>query len=289
MDYHLALFRLLRPQDWVKNIFVFAPLFFSKNLFQVPEIAHVFMGVVLFCLTASSIYVLNDLLDCMSDRLHPIKQYRPIASKKVSSSAATTLFFILSVCGLLGALILSTPFLIVLMTYYFINIAYCFVLKNIAIIDVYCVATGFILRVVAGAELIHVIPSVWILICTGLLALFLAFAKRRDDFVQRLTATHRESNRGYNIHFIDTTISILLGALLIAYSIYTTQDEAFERLGTTHFYWTIPFVLFGMLRYLQITLVDERSGSPTTLLLTDKLLLGAVLGWILMSAVLIYL
>ena len=283
-----AIIRLIRPKEWIKNIFVFVPLFFSKNLFDVPEFQAVLIGAVLFCLAASSIYVLNDLKDAVTDRLHPTKKSRPIARGDVSARVAVLLFVLLSVIGLLGALWLSRSFFAVLLIYYVINIAYCFSLKNIAIIDIYCVAAGFILRMLAGAELIHVALSIWILICTGLLALFLALAKRRDDFVQHLPVSHRGSNVGYNIHFIDTAIVIFLTALMIAYAIYTTQDEVVLRLGTTHFYWTIPVVLFGVLRYLQITLVEERSGSPTTLLLTDKFLLGAVLSWIVISALLIY-
>lgn len=282
------LIRLVRPKEWVKNLFIFAPLFFSRGFFHFSEIEHVFSGFILFCLAASSIYILNDCQDCAGDRLHPIKQYRPIASGKVDVSLAWFLFSVLTFCSLLGALVIAPPFFYVLVSYYAINIAYSFVLKNIAIIDIYCIAAGFILRVIGGAELIYVAPSIWILICTGLLALFLAVAKRRDDFVQHISNAHRESMRGYNIPFIDTTIAILLGALLIAYAIYTTQSEVVEHLGTQHFYWTVPFVLFGMLRYLQITLVEERSGSPTTLLLTDKFLLGSVFGWILISGILMY-
>jgi len=282
------IFRLLRPKDWIKNLFLFAPLFFTPTLFHYPEVIRILIGAIIFSITASSIYILNDLKDRAADLLHPQKRFRPIASNQISVTLARWLCILLSMIGLIAAALLSQTFFTVVLIYYIINIAYCAGLKRIAIIDVYCVAAGFILRVIAGSELIHVTPSIWILMCTGLLALFLALAKRRDDIVHHMTYVHRESIRGYNLVFIDASIAITLSALLIAYTIYSTLDIAEVHLGTTHFYWTVPLVLFGMLRYLQITLVEEKSDSPTRLLFTDKFLLGTVIMWFVLSAILIY-
>ena len=276
------LIRLLRPHDWIKNIFLFAPLFFTPALFHIPEITAVLFGAILFSLTASSIYILNDLRDAETDKLHPQKKSRPISSGQIKKSSAIILFFVLAFISLFASYFLLPLFCLILSSYFILNIAYCFWLKHIAIIDIYCIAAGFVLRVMAGSVLIAVAPSVWILLCTGFLALFLALAKRRDDLVHRIDKRHRESMRGYNIIFIDTCIAIVLGALLISYAIYTTMSI------TAHFYWTVPIVLLGVLRYLQITLVEERSGSPTMLLYRDKFLLGTVIVWIIVSAVLMY-
>lgn len=276
------LIRLLRPYDWIKNIFVFAPLFFTPSLFHLPNIATVLLGAIIFSLNASSIYVLNDLRDADADQWHPQKKFRPIAVGHVKKSTAKILFFILALMSLLSAYFLSPRFFLILLSYFILNIAYCFWLKHFSIIDIFCIAAGFVLRVVAGSVLISVSASVWILLCTGFLALFLALAKRRDDLVRRIDKNHRESMRGYNKIFIDTCIAIVLAALLISYAIYTTINV------TEHFYWTVPIVLLGIMRYLQITLVEERSGSPTMLLYQDKFLLGTVLVWIMVSAVLMY-
>lgn len=226
--------------------------------------------------------------DYLADRLHPIKRNRPIASGLVSIKTAKILFVVLSVVGLVCAAYLSRPFFCVLVIYFLLNVLYCLWLKKIAIIDVYCIAFGFILRVVAGAQLVDVTLSVWILMCTGLLALFLALAKRRDDLVNHLDAAHRASMRGYSVIFIDTSIAITLSALFIAYAIYTTLTMTELHLGTAHFYLTVPLVLFGILRYLQLTLVEEKSGSPTTLLYTDKILLFTAVLWVIFSAGLMY-
>src|SRR3990167_5984124 len=194
---------LVRIKDWIKNIFLFAPLFFTPTLFHFSDLALVFIGAILFGATASSIYILNDINDAATDRLHPTKKNRPIADEKITITTAYLFFFILSVIGLVGSALLSIHFFLAVIIYYVINIAYCIWLKHIAIIDIYCIASGFVLRVIAGAALINVAPSVWILMCTGLLALFIALAKRRDDLITEVNEAHRISMRGYHVHFID--------------------------------------------------------------------------------------
>lgn len=284
----LNFLRLIRPLDWIKNIFLFAPLFFTPYLFSLPEITLVSLGFVIFSFTASSIYILNDLRDRVADQLHPVKKNRPIASGKINLHVARIAFVVLSAGSFTAAVYLSHLFFVVLLGYYFINLLYCFWLKRVALLDIYCIASGFVLRVVAGAALIRVVPSVWILMCTGLLALFLALAKRRDDIVNHLGATHRASVRGYNLAFIDTSIAIALSALFIAYTIYATSSEPLEHLHTANFAWTVPIVLLSSLRYLQITLVEHQSGSPTKLFYTDRFLLLTLLCWVLVTAVLLY-
>jgi 4-hydroxybenzoate polyprenyltransferase len=172
--------------------------------------------------------------------------------------------------------------------YFAINVAYTVKLKSVAIIDVMIVAIGFVLRVEGGARLIEVTASAWLVIATGLLALFMAVAKRRDDLVQGLDASHRKSIEGYTKPFLDSIIAVLLGALLVTYLIYVTDTNVMQRLGTTKVFYTAPFVVAGILRYLQITMVEERSGSPTRIFLTDRMILWCVAGWIATFAALIY-
>ncbi|OGT28880.1 MAG: hypothetical protein A2624_06885, partial [Gammaproteobacteria bacterium RIFCSPHIGHO2_01_FULL_42_8] len=281
-------FRLLRPADWIKNIFVFAPLFFAHEFFNANKFLIVFYGAVLFSIIASSIYALNDYKDLVADRMHPTKCKRPVASGDITPKAAVTVFVVLAAIGLLAALNLSTDFFVVTAFYFLINIAYCFYLKNIAIIDVYCIAAGFILRVIGGAVLLSIEPTLWIILCVGLLALFLGLAKRRDDFVCAMNEHHRKSMCGYNRNFIDVAIGIVLGALFVFYVIYTTQPANVADLGTAHFYVTAPLVLLGILRYLQLTLVEEKSASPTQLLCSDHFLFAIVVSWVVVSGLLIY-
>lgn len=288
MDKLLQIAALLRPKEWIKNIFVFAPLFFTPHLLTATSFLRVLLGAVIFCLVASSIYALNDINDYEADRLHPLKKNRPIASNLISARLAGYIFAALSIVGLISAFFLSRAFFNYLLAYYVINIAYCFTLKYIAIIDVYCVAAGFILRVISGSVLINVTPSIWILMCAGLLSLFLALAKRRDDIVRHIDIAHRKSIAGYNKAFIDSSIVIVLSALFIAYTIYCSLSISTLHLGTAHFYWTVPLVLLGILRYLQLMLVEEKSGSPTHLLLFDPFLLSTVISWAVLSAILMY-
>lgn len=280
--------RLLRIHHWVKNAFIAAPLFFSPEHITADNITHVLLGFLFWSVLASSVYILNDWRDREADRQHPTKKDRPLAAGTVSPTLALVLCAILATTGILGSFWLSSGFSIILLVYIVINIAYSIRLKHVAIIDVMIIALGFVLRVLGGAEIIAIEPSAWIVIMTGLLALFLGFAKRRDDIVRQLNSEHRKSLDGYSRSFIDTTLAITLGAVLVSYLIYTTDPEVQQRLHSTRLYYTAPFVIYGMLRYLQITLVKERSGSPTLIVLTDKPILIAGICWVLTFGWLIY-
>ncbi len=282
------LFVLMRPHQWVKNAFVAAPLFFTPSSLSAESALTVLIGMLCFCALSSAVYILNDALDREADRLHPDKQHRPLAAGTVALPLALGVMTALAVGGLGVASSLSMRFGGIALLYLLINALYSIKLKDVSIVDVMLVSVGFVLRVYGGAELIHVLPSVWIIICTGLLALFLALAKRRDDLVKDLDTDHRSALKGYTKPFIDTAIGIVLGGLLVSYLIYTTDPAVMGRIGSQHLYLTAPFVIAGVLRYLQITLVEERSGSPTLLALTDKFLVLTVLGWIATFAVLIY-
>ncbi len=280
--------KLIRPHQWVKNAFVAAPLFFTPHAVSLASVLTVASGVVAFCVLSSGVYVLNDFLDREADRQHPSKRLRPLAAGTIDARAALGLMTGLILGGLAGAAWLDREFAAIALAYLLVNVAYSTVLKRASIIDVMLIALGFVLRVYAGSALVEVEPSVWIIACTMLLALFLALAKRRDDLVKGMDGEHRQSLGGYTKQFLDTSLAVVLAALLVSYLLYTTQPENRAHFGTDHLYVTAPFVIAGVLRYLQITLVEERSGAPTKVVLTDPFLRYAVLGWIATFAALIY-
>lgn len=281
--------RLLRPKQWIKNGFVAAPLFFTPDKVNAASLLDVLAGFVVFCMVASAVYCLNDLRDAEGDRNHPVKKNRPIASGAVSPVAAMVLMALLLAGGaVLGAW--RTPMILwVVGAYFTTNIAYTLRLKHIAILDVLIVAFGFVLRVEAGALIIDTVPSAWILIVTGLLALFIALAKRRDDIVRDLDADHRKSLDGYTLPFLDSSLMAVLSTLLVSYLIFTTDQAVMGRLGSEQLYFTGPFVIAGVLRYLQLTMVYERSGSPTDLVYRDPGLQLSVAGWLATFVWLLYL
>lgn len=283
-----ALASLLRPHQWVKNGFVLAPLFFTPQALSPQTAILVLLGVLCFCAISSAVYIINDLADRESDRSHPSKRHRPLAAGTVSVAEAAAMLGTLAAAGFAGAYAISGPFALVLASYFAINLAYSFGLKHRPIIDLLAIAAGFVLRVDAGARLIHVRPSEWILICTGFLALFLAIGKRRDDLVKDVGTRHRPSLKGYTVQFLDIAATMVLGALVVSYAIYTTDTDVMARLGSDRLYLTVPFVLAGVLRYLQITVVEERSGSPTIVVLTDRFMIVTILGWIATFALLIH-
>ena len=279
---------LLRPEQWVKNLFIVAPLFFTPPALSLASAATVAGGILSFCLLASAIYIVNDWQDREADRNHPTKAQRPLAAGTVSPSVAFALMALLSVTGFALALWLSPAFAAVGAAYVTMNLAYSFWLKHVAIIDVLIIALSFVLRVLAGNVLIAIEPSAWILIVAGLLALFMALAKRRDDLVKSLDGQHRRSLDGYTQAFLDTAVAVVLGALLVTYMIYTTDREVMAELGTDRLVYTVIFVIAGILRYLQITLVEKRSGSPTGVVLTDRFLIATGALWAVTLAALIH-
>jgi 4-hydroxybenzoate polyprenyltransferase len=282
------LLRLIRPRQWVKNAFVAAPLFFTPQAVNAAGIGRTAAAVAAFCAASSAMYILNDWRDREADRLHPEKRNRPLAAGTVSPQAAGVTFAALLAIALGLAAMLPLGFAGFLAAYVMINLAYSFGLKHVSLLDVLVISVGFVLRVEAGAAAIEVTPTVWILVCTFLLSMFLALAKRRDDIVRHLDGSHRASLKGYNARFIDQSLGMVLGALFVSYMIYTTDYEVTRRFGTQQLYLTAPFVAAGVLRYLQITLVEERSGSPTDVVTRDPFLIATVLGWIATFAILIY-
>lgn len=277
----------MRPHQWVKNAFVLAPLFFTPEAQTAGNIAATLLAALCFCAAASAVYILNDWRDRAADRLHPLKRLRPLAAGTVDERIALTAMAALGGFAIVVGALLSMRFFTFLALYLAMQVAYCFALKHVSIVDVVVLAIGFVLRVEAGAAVADIKPSVWIVICSGLLALFLAIAKRRDDLVRELDDQHRKSLSGYTRPFLDAALAMVLGALLVSYLIYTTDQQVMARLGE-NLYLTTPFVVGGILRYLQIALVEERSGSPTRIVLTDPFMIVCVVGWAIAFAVVIY-
>lgn len=272
--------KLLRPHQYIKNLFVFAPLFFSFN-FVLNDVINTFIVFILFSLIASSIYVLNDYMDIEEDKQHPKKKFRPLASGKVSKNSAKILFLLLSVISLISAYFLNTNLFLVLIIYFILNVAYSLKLKHITIVDIFIIATGFVLRLFAGASVIENQLSMWIIIMTFLLALFLAVAKRRDDVV--LASQGKETRKnidGYNLEFVNAVMVFMSGVIVVAYILYTVSEEVIRRLNSEYLYLTSFFVILGIMRYMQITFVEQNSGSPTKIVLKDKFLKITILLWL---------
>ena len=284
---------LIRPQQWIKNGFVLIPMFFGGRLLNVDDAIASVVTFFAFSFVASAIYCFNDIVDVEADRRHPVKCHRPIASGAVSVPTAYALMVILT---LLSALLLfflpqragETAGIVAF--YFLLNMAYCLWLKRHAIIDVCTVAFGFVLRILAGGMACEVAVSNWLVLMTFLLALFLSFAKRRDD-VLRMNETGKPPRRNtirYNITFVNQAITITGTVTLVCYIMYTVSPEVVSRFHAPYLYLTSIFVLVGLLRYMQLTVVDEVSGDPTKILLRDRFTQAIVMAWIMSFLLIIY-
>lgn len=288
--------RLIRPLQWFKNVFVLAPLFFSNNLLNWDLLWPTLIVFVAFCLISSSIYCFNDIYDVDSDRHHPRKCKRPIASGAVS---IRTGYVVMLVCLVLGLVPLIFPSMgdsryalgAILIGYWLMNVAYCVKLKQYAIIDVFLIAAGFVLRVLIGGFAANIFVSEWLVLMTFLLALFLAFAKRKDDYriFEQTGVMPRKSIVGYNAQFIDLSVTIVATITIVCYIIYTVSDSVTERMGTHYLYLTCIWVIAGLLRHLQNMLVYQRSGSPTKALVKDHFIQLCIAGWIASFVAILYL
>ena len=287
--------KLLRPLQWLKNVFVFAPIFISTNLLKPEFFWPTLVVFASFCLISSSIYCFNDLKDVEADRQHPKKCKRPIASGKVSVTGGYTMM-ILCTIGALALIPLAnsvnTPYLyLIIIGYWLMNIAYCLKLKQFAILDVSIIAIGFVMRVLIGGVVTDIWISHWLVMMTFLVTLFLAFTKRNDDYrIYEQTGTKpRVSITGYNKTFINEATAIIASVTLVCYIMYTMSPEVIHRLGTRYVYLTSGWVLAGLLRYLQNMIVFGLSGSPTKSLVKDHFVQFCILGWIISFFVIIYL
>jgi decaprenyl-phosphate phosphoribosyltransferase len=283
-----GILRLLRPRQWIKNVFVFAALFFTPSLLNLESAPRVVAVFVVFCLASSGVYCFNDLRDREADRQHPVKKHRPLPSGEVSVGVAAVLAGLLVAGAILLAVLIAPTAANFVLIYIALNVFYSFVLKRFPIIDVLSISFGFVLRVYAGAAVLDITPTAWIQICAGLLALFIALAKRRDDLVKELGEEHRASLAGYSKPFLDACVVVTVTVLLVAYLIFTVDESAIRRLGSDKLFLTAPFVLAGLFRYLQLTIVYQRSGSPTDLLFQDGFLMATVSAWLAVFAYMIH-
>ena len=278
-----AIIKTARPHHWIKNLVVFAALIFAKEFADPVSVVFAVEAFFAFCLAASANYYLNDIADYKNDQLHPTKKTRPIASGKLSRSSAWIISIVLLVAGFLLSYSLGYEFLIYFGLYIVINCCYNLGLKNVVIIDVMVLALGFVLRAAAGAAAIGVPISSWLLVCTTLLALFLGFSKRRHELVLLGddAISHRQSLAHYSTYFLDQMISMVTASTVIAYTFYTLSPEVQEKLGSGYMVLTVPFVLYGIFRYLFLIHQKEEGGSPTRLLINDIPLLACVGLWII--------
>ncbi|MGH7858542.1 MAG: decaprenyl-phosphate phosphoribosyltransferase [Candidatus Binatia bacterium] len=281
---------LLRPAQWVKNLLVFAALIFAEQLFVAGSLVRSLLAFASFCCLASAAYVLNDIRDAEADRRHPLKRLRPLPAGTVSRSTAAVLGSGLAVAAFAVAAPLGPAFLLTALGYVALQFAYSLALKHLVILDVMAIAAGFVLRAVAGAVAIDVYISPWLIICTFLLALFLGFGKRRHEILllEEGAGAHRPTLREYSPYFLDQMISVVTASTVVAYAIYTVSPEVREKLGTDSLYLTIPFVLYGIFRYLYLVHQREGGGNPTQQLLTDRPLWLNILFWIGTAVWLLY-
>ncbi len=286
----IELFKSIRPQQWMKNLFIFAPLIFSENIFNLPMFLQTLMAFAAYCLLSGALYILNDLKDLEEDRRHPIKSLRPLASGKLKKSQAVVAFFVLSFISLLLAYAVNTEFLYVALVYFVLQLAYSFYLKHVVILDVFIVASGFFLRVIAGAVAIRVYISPWLLICTTLLALFLALSKRRHEIMllDKEAVNHRPILKEYSPYLMDQMISVVTASTVIAYCLYTISDETITKFGTNKLILTVPFVLYGIFRYLYLIHQKAEGGTPEALILKDRPLLFDIFLWVVSASLIIY-
>ena len=272
---------LLRPHQYVKNIFIFAPLIFAFHFTQTAFV-DASIAFILFSLLASSVYILNDYMDIEEDKKHPKKSSRPLASGAISKKSALFLFLFLSTTTLLLSLFYNQNLFYVLLAYFFLNIAYSFKLKHLSLVDIFIIAIGFVLRLFAGAQVTQTPLSMWIIIITFLLAIFLALAKRRDDVLLSLEGKETRKNiDGYNLEFVNAAMVLMSGVVIVSYLQYTVSPEVIARIGSQYLFLTTFFVILGILRYMQITFVEQQSGSPTKILLKDNFTKINLLLWLL--------
>ena len=276
-----AVITLVRPEQWVKNLIVFGALIFARRFTDTHDILLSILAFGILCVLSSAVYIVNDIHDRDQDSLHPIKKLRPLASGALSVTAARVVAVFLIASGMAASFFLPREFLYIVMIFIAFNILYTALLKSIVIIDVMSIAVSFVLRAAAGSYAISVATSPWLIACTFLLALFLGFGKRRHELIilKDQAVGHRVSLKKYSPYFLDQLIGVVTASTVVAYTFYTLSPEIQEKLGVRHLELTIPFVLYGVFRYLYLIHQEERGGSPTRLLLTDMPILINIVLW----------
>jgi 4-hydroxybenzoate polyprenyltransferase len=299
MEGLIGILQLLRPAQWTKNLVVFAAVLFSpaKVVASNPSVILIALqGFLVFCLLSSGIYAFNDVIDLSSDRQHPRKKNRPLPSGKVKPAAAVVIAFALAATAIVWAFLLEPRFGWITVAYCATNVVYTLGLKHVVILDVLLLSFGFVYRAVGGVAVIspmltEVYLSYWLVLCAFLLSLFLALAKRRHEIylLGSSAASHRASLADYSLPFIDQMIAVLTAATLVSYSLYTISDDTFAHYGTRDLFWTLPFVVYGLFRYLYLVHQRAEGGDPTSILVHDKPTLINVILWAMCCAGIVYL
>lgn len=287
------IFRLIRPTHWIKNFFVFMPLFFGGAITDISMLTNAVIAFISFSFIASAIYCYNDIIDVEDDRRHSVKRHRPIASGAVSVSAAYLIMIVMILISISTAMLAGSRWCslaTVIAIYFLMEIAYCRILKLYAIVDVIILSAGFVLRILAGSVATGIIPSQWLVLMTFLLTLLLALAKRRDDVLRmnRTGEAPRHNTHRYNMTFINQSITVTASVTLVCYIMYSLSPEVVARTRFEYLYLTTVFVIAGLLRYMQLTAVDQRSGDPTKLLTEDRFLQITIALWALSFLIIIY-
>ena len=285
-----AAVKIARPHQYLKNGFIWLPIFFGYGIGNIDAVIHTIYAFLGFCCAASFVYIINDLKDVESDRLHPMKRFRPLAANDLSRAEAIFISILFLVAlSVISYFLLPRQFGWIVGGYIVLNLLYSAFLKQVAVIDVICISLGFVLRIFAGGTAAYIENSPWIIIMTFLIALFLALAKRRDDLLLSDEGNQmRKSLDGYNREFVSSAMVVMASVIIVSYLLYTLSPEVIQKHGSRNFYLSAFWVIAGLLRYMQITFVEERSGSPTVVLIQDLFLKVVVLLWLVSVYVLIY-
>lgn len=287
----LKFIELMRPKQWVKNLFVFAPILFAGQLMNLPLLFQSVFAFIAFCGVSSSVYVLNDIIDVESDRVHKKKRYRPIASGDISIKQARILFAVLLLLTSVISLKLNTYFIATIILYFVNNLLYTFKIKNVVLLDVFSISTGFILRVVGGAVAISVSISSWMIITTIFISLFLGISKRRAELSgpnQENLEKQRKVLSDYDVVFVDQLNTVAAAGTILSYALYTVSEKAIASFHSDKLIYTTPFVIYGIFRYLYLLHQKNLGESPTQIVTKDIPIIINSLLWLLVCAFIIY-
>lgn len=285
-----AYIALLRPNQYIKNIFIFTPLFFALKITDYNLLLQTFIAFIGFSLVASAVYIFNDWFDIEEDKKHPSKKNRPLASGKISKQNAVLLMILLCASGFGISFILNSTISYLFLAYFVLNLLYTLKLKHISIVDIFIISFGFVIRLFVGSQVASVPLSLWIIIITFLLAIFISLAKRRDDVLIYAESGNKTRTivDGYNLKFLDTSMMVMASVIIVSYIMYTVSPDVIAKMHSDKLYFTVVFVILGLFRYMQITFVEKRSGSPTEIFLKDRFMQFVLLGWIIFFGILIY-
>lgn len=280
--------KLLRLHQWIKNLLLFVPIFFAGQIRNTDLLINILIGFLAYSLMASAVYILNDYFDIERDKLHPTKRFRPLANGDVSKNQAKVIFLILFFSSLIISYFIDINLTTILIIYLIMNVLYSFKLKHEPLIDITILASGFLLRIFAGSIPFDILVSKWLIIMIFLSAMFIGIAKRRGELILENDGSTRQSLKGYNLQFIDMTMVMMATITIVCYIMYTVSEEVVARIGSDYIYLTTFFVILGLLRYLQQTIVFESTEAPVKFFLKDRFVQICILLWIVVFGWFLY-